>query len=105
MSRECINKNIDPVYLKVAITEPILLACINGSSFSEIYLSLQRMIPTSELILKKYIYYLVNNSFISYDGIRKIYLIEASGLDLLEIMYVQAERRIIDYVDLTIKIE
>lgn len=105
MSRECINENANPVYLKTAITEPILLACINGSSFSEIYLSLQRVIPTSELVLRKYIFYLANNSFISYNGIRKIYLIERDGLDLLEIIYIQTERRIVDYADLTIKIE
>lgn len=105
MNRECINKNDNSVYLKVSITEPILLACINGSLFSEIDLSVQRVIPTCELVLREYIFYLVSNSFISYNGIRKIYLIEPAGLDLLEIIYEQAKRRIIDYVDLTIKIE
>ena len=99
------NNNTNPIYLKVAITEPILLACIHGSSFSEIYLSVQRVIPTSELVLREYIFYLVNSSFISYNGIEKIYFIEPAGLELLEIIYVQAERRIVEYADLTLKIE
>ena len=99
------NNNTNPVYLKVAITEPVLLACINGSSFSEIYLSVQRVIPTSELVLREYIFYLLNSSFISYNGIEKIYFIEPAGLELLEIIYFQAERRIVEYSDLTLKIE
>ena len=106
MNHECTNNNnTNPVYLKIAITEPVLLACINGSSFSEIYLSVQRVIPTSELVLREYIFYLLNSSFISYNGIEKIYFIEPAGLELLEIIYFQAERRIVEYSDLTLKIE
>ncbi len=106
MNHECTNNNnTNPVYLKVAITEPILLACIHGSSFSEICLSVQRMIPTSELVLREYVFYLLNSSFISYHGNKKMYLIEPAGLDLLEIISVQAVRRIVEYSDLTLKIE
>ena len=67
MNEECINKNSDPIYLKASITEQILLACIDQSSFSEIHLKIQRIIPTSELVLREYLFYLVNNSFISYN--------------------------------------
>ena len=108
MNHECINNtnNTNPVYLKSSLfTEPVLLACINGSSFSEIYLSLQRVIPTSELILREYIFYLLNSSFISYNGIEKKYFIDPTGLELIEIIYFQAERRIVEYSDLTLKIE
>jgi hypothetical protein len=104
MNHECTNNN-NPVYLKIAITEPVLLAGINGSSFSEIYLSVQRVIPTSELILREYIFYLLNSSFISYNGIEKIYFIEPTGLELLEIIYIQAGRRIVNYSDHTLKIQ
>ena len=84
MNHECTNNNnTNPVYLKIAITEPVLLACINGSSFSEIYLSLQWVIPTSELILREYIFYLLNSSFISYNGIEKMYFIEPAGLETI----------------------
>ena len=100
-----INKNINPVYLKVAIIESILLACIKGSSFSEIELCVARVISTSEVVLREYIHHLVNNSFISYNRARKIYLIEAGGWDLLYIIYSQRESSISDYSDLVIKIE
>ncbi len=107
MNHECTNNNNDsnPVYLKVAIIAPILLACIHGSSLFETYKSVQRVIPTSESIFREYIFYLLNSSFISYNGIEKIYVIEPPGLELLEIIYVQAERRIVEYSDLTLKIE
>jgi hypothetical protein len=108
MNHECTNNNNnpDPVYLKVAITEPILLACIHGSSFSEIDRSVQRaVVLTSELVLREYVYYLLNSSFISYNGIEKKYFIEPAGLELLEIIYVQVERKIVEYSDLTLKIE
>ncbi|MDF0682443.1 MAG: hypothetical protein P0116_15915 [Candidatus Nitrosocosmicus sp.] len=107
LNHECTNNNNnpDPVYLKVAIIEPILLACIDGSSFSEIDRCVQRVIPSSELVQREYIFYLSNSSFISYNGIEKKYFIEPSGLELLEVIYVQAERRIVEYNDLTLKIE
>jgi len=107
MNHECPNNNNnpDPVYLKVVIIEPILLTCIDGSSFSEIDRCLQRVVLTSELVLREYIYYLLNSSFISYNGIEKKYFIEPAGLELLEIIYVQVERKIVEYSDLTLKIE
>jgi len=104
MNHECTNNN-NPDYLKVAITEPVLLACIDGSSFSEIQLSVQRVIPTPELVLRECLFYLLNSSFISYRGIKKKYFIEPAVLEVLEIIYVQAERRIVEYSDLALKIE
>jgi len=108
MNHECTNNNnnkTNPVYLKVVIIEPILLACIHGSSFSEIDRCVQRVIPSSDLVLREYTFYLLNSSFISYNGIEKKYFIEPSGLELLEVIYVQAERRIVEYHELTLKIE
>jgi hypothetical protein len=71
MNHEYANNSTNPVYLKVVIIEPILQACINGSSFTEVYLSVQRVIPSSELVLREYMFYLLNSSFISYNGIKK----------------------------------
>jgi len=46
------NKDANSVYLKVAITEPILLACIDGASLSEIHQSVQKTIPTTERVIR-----------------------------------------------------
>lgn len=93
------------IYLKVAEVEPILESCIYGSTFSEIYSIVQKIIPISGSALRKYIFYLINNSFISYDGAKKLFVIEQGGLDLLEVILVQIEKRTIKYTDLMIKIE
>lgn len=105
MNREPINEDINPIYLNVAITESILLACIKGSSFSEIEFHIPRVIPTSKAVLRKYMHHLINNSFISYNRIRKVYLIEANGWDLLYSIYSQRESLVSDYADLIIKVE
>ncbi len=105
MNRERINEDINPIYLKVAITESILLSCIKGSSFSEIESHIPRVISTSKIVLREYIYHLVNNSYISYNRVKKIYLIEANGWGLLYRIYAQRESSISDYTDLIIKIE
>jgi len=104
MNHHSTPEDLDSVYLKVIIIEPILLACIDGSTFSEIQTTLQRVIPTSNLGLREYIYYLIDNSFISYDGLKKAYFIEPGGLDLLGLIYIPVTRRIVDYVDLTVKV-
>jgi hypothetical protein len=51
------------------------------------------------------IYHLVKNLFISYNRVKKMYLIETNGWDLLYRIYSQRERSISDYTDLIIKIE
>ena len=101
MNRERSKEDINPICLKVAITESILLACIKGSSFSEIELH----IPTSKAVLREHLYHLVNNSLISYNRVRKVYLIEANGWDLLYRIYSQRESSISDYTDLIIRVE
>ena len=105
MNHERINEGINPVCLKVAVTESILLACLKGSSLSEIDSHIPRVISTSKAVLREYIYHLVNNSFISYNRVRKVYFIEANGWDLLYRIYSQLESSISDYTELIIKVE
>ncbi|WP_458746502.1 hypothetical protein [Candidatus Nitrosocosmicus sp. T] len=104
LNQKDIKKKKDPTYLKACITESILLSCLNGSLFSEIDTRLQAVIPSSELILREYLQYLINNSFISYHRIKKVYMIEPRGLDLLLMIYTQRNRTTQDYADLQIKI-
>ncbi len=99
------NKNTNSVYLKVAITEPILLACIDGASMPEISLSVQRIIPISDRTIRNYLFHLINSFLVSYKGIMKLYFIAPRGLDTLEIIYFQREKGIVNYADLMLKIE
>jgi hypothetical protein len=94
------------MYLKVAITEPILLACIDGASLSEIHQNVHKTIPTTtKRVVRNYLFYLINSFLVSYKGIMKMYFVTPRGLDILEIIYFQRERETANYADLTIKIE
>lgn len=104
MNQEDTRKKKDTTYLKAAITESILLTCLNGSVFSDIHTRLQAVMPSSELILREYLQYLVNNSFISCHRLKKIYMVEPRGLELLYMIYTQRNLTPQDYADLVIKI-
>jgi hypothetical protein len=105
VSRALTNKDANSVYLRVAITEPILLTCIDGASLHEICLSVQKSTPATELAIKNYLYHLVNNILVSYKGIMKMFFITPRGLDMLEIIYYQRRRTDMDFSALTIKLE
>ena len=103
MNTEYSDNQINCIYLKVSIVEPILLSCIDGISFPDIQLNLQRV--TTEMVLKGYLFHLVNNMFITYNGKEKVYLISDCGIDLLRLIYIQKDRKIVDYLDLYLKVE
>ena len=105
VNRKRNNESVNLICLKVAITESILLACIKGASFSEIELHLPRVISTLKAVLREYLYHLVKNSLISYNRVKKVYLIEANGWDLLYRIYAQRESSISGYTDLIIRVE
>lgn len=63
------NNNENARYLKISIVEPILISCINDVSFSDIHLELVEL--AFETILKEYLFYLVDGSFIRYNGEKK----------------------------------
>ena len=105
MSQEDTRKKKDTIYLKASITESILLSCLNESFFSDINTRLQAVMPSSELILREHLLCLVNNSFISYHRIKKLYKVEPRGLELLYMIYTQRNLTARDYADLVIKIE
>jgi hypothetical protein len=103
MNTEYSNNKISCIYLKVSIVEPILVSCINGVSFPDIQLNLQRV--TTEMVLKEYLFHLVDKMFITYNGKKKVYLVCDQGIDLLRLIYIQKQRKIADYLDLYLKIE
>jgi hypothetical protein len=79
------------------------MSCIDGALFSDLSLNLQRAV--TEKSLKEYPLHLINGLFISYHGKKRINLICDNGIDLLRLIYIQKERNIVDYFDLSIKVE
>ena len=102
-TRGYLKNNMNPIYLSAPIIEAILLSCINDSSFYKINLNVQRVTPTSKSTLRKYIFDLINNAFISYNGGKKKYIINSSGLRLLDKIY-SYQSNGSGYTDLLIRI-
>jgi len=69
--------------LKGIIVEYILLYCINYSSILEISFEIQRISPIPCSSVKRYLFYLIDYEFISYNGQKKMFLTEKHGFDLL----------------------
>lgn len=71
--------------LKGEIVENIILLLrLKEYSVSDLLFEIKRKLPlTSYNTLKKYLIYLADYELISYNGQRKVYLIECNGLDLL----------------------
>jgi hypothetical protein len=106
MERECANRRgVKSLYLKAVHVGPILLSCTEGSSIYDLSLKVQTIIPMPFLTLKKYLFYLVEHCFISYNGEKKIYLIEDSGWDLLSAINAQIKLPNTDINKLMIMIE
>lgn len=105
MNRAFTNKNTNSIYLRVAIIEPILIACIDGAPFPEIYMSVQKAIPATERVVRNYLFHLINGFLVSYKGVMKLYFVTPRGLDVLEIIYYQRERGSTNYTDLALKLE
>lgn len=105
MDRVFTNKKADSIYLKVSITEPILLACIDGASLPEIHIRVYKTVAITERIIRNYLFHLINSLLVSYKGVMKMYFVTPRGLDMLEIIYFQRKRGIVNYADLALKIE
>jgi hypothetical protein len=99
------DEDIVPVYLKISIVEPILLKCMDKSTFFTIFDSIQKTEVTNEYTLRKYLFHLVNSKFVKYIGKRKIFILSQCGADLLHLIYVQIQRNVVDYQHLTIKVD
>ena len=94
-----------PVYLRTFIVEPILVACIKGASFTSILYSIQKVTLIDEKDLRKYLYHLINGSFVKYNGNRRVFLLGRCGADLLLTIYSQIQLNQLRFQDLKIKVE
>jgi hypothetical protein len=94
-----------PVYLKTSIVEPILVACNKKESFSGIFNFVNKSEFIPEAVLRKYLFHLINGSFVKYDGRKKVFVLCNCGAELLHVIYSQIQDNPIFYQDLTIKVE
>ncbi|WP_458747110.1 hypothetical protein [Candidatus Nitrosocosmicus sp. T] len=74
-------KNI--LVMEAVIFQPILLMCLRGSSIQMINLNIQRLLPISSELIKKYLFYLIEYGLISYDGNSRSYFSSNEGITLL----------------------
>ena len=65
------------------IVEYILLLCAGEATFDDL---MRMMISSSHMILKKYLFYLIDYDIISYNGQRRTYSVSDKGLEVLSRM-------------------
>lgn len=100
-----LNKDIKSRVLEAAIIEPILISCIDKVSFYILALSIQKIIPIFISNLKIYLFYLIDYELISYNGQKKLFIIENGGLDLLDMIETEKRQEKTDITDITITFE
>ncbi|MDR4489484.1 MAG: hypothetical protein R2685_01085 [Candidatus Nitrosocosmicus sp.] len=107
LEKEANISSRNTIYLKVFIVEPILIACIDKASLADIHAYVQRVLPnTTESQTKEYLFYLINGSFIDYNGKNKLYSTSQDGLNFLGMIYSQKNvLEVEDYSTLTVKVE
>lgn len=71
------------LFMQAIIFQPILLICLRGSSIQNINLNLQRLLPISSELIKKYLFYLIEYELISYFGSNRSYIATNNGIKLL----------------------
>ena len=69
--------------MQAVIFQPILLMCVKGSPIQSIYWNIQRLLPISEELIKKYIFYLIEYGLISYNGNNRSFFTSNAGVNLL----------------------
>jgi hypothetical protein len=88
--------NIKSLKLKVVIVESILLSCIVTGSILELLFKIQTVLPLSYEVLKKYLFYLVDFNFISYNGQKQVYITEERELDLLYMIKKEKKMKMVE---------
>ena len=91
--------------LKATIVEQILVVCVNGTRFNELFDTLRRISSFSRYTLKKYLFLLIEYGIISYQGENQVYIITRTGLDLLSIINREKKTTQLDSKDIVICLE
>lgn len=77
------EKTQNILVMQAIIFQPILLICLRGASIQKINLNVQRLLPISSELIKKYLFYLNEYGLISYYGSNRSYNSTNDGIKLL----------------------
>lgn len=77
------QKTQNILVMQAIIFQPILLICLRGASIQKINLNVQRLLPISSELIKKYLFYLNEYGLISYYGSNRSYNSTNDGIKLL----------------------
>ena len=77
------EKTQNILVMQAVIFQPILLMCLKGSTIQKIRLNIQRLLPISDELIKKYLFYLIEYGLISYNGNNQSFFSSNSGVNLL----------------------
>ena len=91
--------------LKANIVEQILVVCVNGTRFNELFDIVRRISSFSRYTLKKYLFQLIEYGIISYQGENQVYVITRTGLELLSIVNREKRTTQLDFKDIVICLE
>ena len=91
--------------LQGSIVEPILLLCIDGSSFYEIVSSMGESLLISSNMIKRYLFYLINYDLVSYNGQKRVFIIKIDGFKILSIIDNEKQKEKTRIEDIVITIE
>ncbi len=102
---ETTNKNVCSLELQAIILEPILSNSILKISFDVLLLKIQKKLPISSFVLKKYLFYLIDYEIISYEGKIQKFLIKDEGYNLLDSINKEITNEMTDINDIVITFE
>jgi predicted transcriptional regulator len=99
------NKGIKTPELKASIVEPMLTICIEGLSILEISWKIQTMMVLPFIIIKRYLFYLIDYEVMRYDGQKQIFTTTDEGHNLLDMIDKEKKQENNDINDITITFE
>jgi predicted transcriptional regulator len=99
------NKDIKSPELEASIVEPMLTICIEGLSIFEISWKIQTMMVLPYIIIKRYLFYLMDYEVMRYDGQKQIFTTTYEGHNLLDMIDKEKKQENNDINDIIITFE
>jgi len=78
------NKQINDntLVMHASIFQPILIACMTDMTFSDLNSTICRTLPVSKILIKKYLFYMIEDELTYYNGKNNIYTATVKGIHL-----------------------